>query len=63
MSKDLGYQENTAGPGKQSFTPKGGKENKHGNAPRQDGGNSKKGGEQAEDCLSNDNATVNNDPS
>jgi hypothetical protein len=42
VSDELGYQDNTAGPGKQSFVPKGGKENKGGNAPRQDGKNSDK---------------------
>ena len=63
MSKDLGYQDNTAGPGKQSFVPKGKSENKHGNAPQQDGTNEKKAGENAGDCLSNNNGTVNNDPS
>lgn len=47
----LGYQDNTAGTGKESFKPKASKENKHGNAPRQDGANSKKGGEQAGDCV------------
>lgn len=41
MSDDLGYKPATPGPGKESFKPKAGKENKHGNAPRQDGGNSK----------------------
>lgn len=54
MSDKLGYENNTAGPGKESFKPKGGKENKGGNAPRQDGVNSKKSGEQAGDCLWNE---------
>ena len=39
MEKGQPKDTTNTGPGKQSFTPKGGKENKGGNAPRQDGKN------------------------
>lgn len=60
MSEDLGYKPSEPGPAKESFKPKAGSDNKHGNAPRQDGGNSDKS-VQAGDHLSNHNGEVNPD--
>lgn len=60
MSDILGYTPAPAGPGKQSFTPKGGKDNKGGQAPRQDGKNTDKS-VNAGDYLSSADGQVNPD--
>ena len=61
MSKKLGYEPAPAGPGKDSYQAKGEGQFHQKPKARQDGVNSKKGGEQAGDCLSNNNGTVNRD--
>ncbi len=66
MSKDLGYEDNTAGPGKDSYNPKykEGLSNYHRKNKADQGGDVEKSGkENAGDCLSNNNGTVNSDPS
>lgn len=51
-NSDLGYQDNTAGPGKEQYKAKAGKDNAHpGNKARQDGVNSKPAKENAGDCV------------
>lgn len=61
MAKEIGYTPAKGPDGKEKFKPVGGDGQKHGQAPRQDGGNTDKK-MNAKDHLWNENGRVNGDP-
>lgn len=66
MSKDLGYEDNTAGPGKDGYNPKykEGLSNYHRKTKAgQEGQKVEKDGTKAGDHLSDNNGSCNSDPS